>query len=171
MTMSRRTRRAVLTIHLTVSIGWIGAVMAYIVLGVAVKTTSDTETIRSAWIAMELIGWYAIAPLALATLISGVTMAAGTPWGLLNHYWVTISLILTSFSVVVLLLHMPDVTATADIARAASGDQLLALGSDLAHPTIGLLVLVTIQVLNIYKPSGLTRIGQQRRSRARRATP
>jgi hypothetical protein len=163
MTVSRRTRRAVLTVHLTVSVGWIGAVVSYIALGVAAKTTNDSETVRSAWIAMELTGWYAITPLAIAALATGIGMAAGTPWGLLNHYWVTISLILTSFCVAVLIPHMSNVTATADLARTASDEQLLALGGDLAHPTIGLLILIAIQVLNIYKPSGLTRIGHRRR--------
>lgn len=162
--MSRSTRRAVLSVHLTVSVGWIGAVIAYLVLGIAAKSTGDSEVVRSAWIAMELVGWYGITPLALASLISGIGMAVGTPWGLLNHYWVTISLALTSFCVVILLLHMRDVTTIADSARTASPDQLITLGSDLAHPAVGLVVLSGVQILNIYKPRGLTRIGQRQRA-------
>jgi hypothetical protein len=164
--MSRSTRRAVLTVHLTVSVGWIGAVVAYLVLGIAAKATGDSDVVRSAWIAMELVGWCGITPLALASLISGIGMAVGTPWGLLNHYWVTISLALTSISVVVLLLHMRDVTTTADFARTASTDQLATLGSDLAHPAVGLVILIGVQILNIYKPRGLTRIGQRQRNRS-----
>ena len=164
--MSRRTRRAMLTVHLTVSVGWIGAVLGYLTLAGAAATTSDSQVIQSAWIAMELVGWYAITPLAVTSLSTGIVMAAGTPWGILNHYWVVISLTLTTFAVAVLLLHMPHITATTNIAKAATDDTLQALESDLAHPTIGLLILLAVQVLNIYKPRGLTRIGQRRRNLA-----
>ena len=87
MSMSRRTRKAVLTFHLTVSVGWIGAVLGYLALTTAAATTSDSQVIRSAWIGMELVGWYAITPLAVTSLLTGIMMAAATPWGILNHYW------------------------------------------------------------------------------------
>lgn len=161
--MSRRTRQAVLTVHLTVSVGWIGAVLGYLALAAAAASTSDSQTIRASWIGMELVGWYAITPLAVASLATGIIMAAATPWGLVNHYWVVISLTLTTFAVAVLIVHMPDVTATANVAKEATDAGVQTLGSDLAHPAIGLLVLLAVQVLNVYKPRGLTRIGQRRR--------
>lgn len=162
--MARRTRRAVLTVHLSVSIGWIGAVVAYLVLAVAAETAGVGATIRAAWIAMELIGWYAITPLAVASLSTGIIMAVGTPWGLFDHYWVVISLAFTSVAVVVLVLHMPDVTANADYAQAATDAELQALGGDFAHPAIGLVILIVVQTLNIYKPRGLTRRGHHQRT-------
>lgn len=165
MRFTPRARKAVLAVHLTVSVGWIGAVVAYLALGVAAVTVTDDQTIRSAWIAMDIIGWDAIVPLAGASLLTGVVMALGTRWGLVRHYWVIISLILTAIAATVLLLHMPDVTATANLARTTRGDDLAALGGDLAHPTIGLAVLIVIQVLNIAKPRGLTRYGRHRRQR------
>lgn len=165
--MSRRVRRAVLTLHLSVSVGWIGAVIAYLALGLAARLGSSELTIRGAWIAMELVGWYVIVPLAVASLTTGILMAAGTPWGLFNHYWVVISLVFTSIAVLVLVLHMPDVSAAANVARTASLAELQQLGSDLAHPAIGLVILVVVQVLNIYKPRGLTAYGQRRIERLR----
>jgi hypothetical protein len=161
-------RKAALAIHLTVSVGWIGGVVAYIALGLWAITTTDDQSIRAAWAAMDTIGWYAIVPLAVAALATGLLMASGTRWGLFRHYWVIISLILTLIAVVVLLLHMPDVTATAEFAANASGDQLTDLGGDLAHPTIGLALLLVVQTLNLYKPKGLTRHGRrlQRQSRS-----
>jgi hypothetical protein len=159
MVMKAGLLRAVLSAHLTVSIGWIGAVVAYLALGVEAVTTSQPETIRAAWAAMELTGWYAIVPLALVSLASGVVMALGTKWGLFRHYWVIFSLGLTVFAVTVLLLHMPEVTAQAAIARTADAHVLAGLGGDLGHPAIGLIVLLVVQVLNLYKPRGLTRYG------------
>lgn len=44
---------------------------------------------------------------------------------------------------------------------------LEALGGDLEHPAIGLVILLVIQVLNIYKPPGLTRYGQRKQQEQR----
>jgi hypothetical protein len=152
-------RKLALSAHLTFSVGWIGAVVAYLALGVGAVTSSDAETIRAAWIAMELTGWYVIVPLAVASLITGLVMALGTKWGLFRHYWVLISFVLTTFATGVLLLHMPTVSSTADVAQHSAGAALEALGGDLFHPAIGLVVLLVVQVLNMFKPQGLTRYG------------
>ena len=152
-------RKFALSVHLTFSIGWIGAVLMYLALGVAAVTTEDVQTIRAAWIAMELTGWYVIVPLAVTSLLTGLVMALGTKWGLFRHYWVVISFVLTTFAAVILVLHMPSVSVTADLAQKVDGDELAALGGDLEHPSIGLVVLLAVQVLNLYKPQGLTRYG------------
>ena len=167
MTMSPGLRKAALAAHLTVSVGWIGTVVAYLALGVAATTSRDVQTVRGAWIAMELTGWFVILPLAIASLISGLVMALGTRWGLFRHYWVLFSFVLTLIAAVVLALHMPTVSSMADIARGAEGATLFDLGGDLLHPGIGLLVLVVVQVLNVYKPRGLTQYGRRRQTTRR----
>ena len=159
MTMTPGLRKFVLTVHLTSSVGWIGAVVAYLALGVSAVTSQDAQTVRAAWIAMELTGWLVIVPLALAALLTGLVMSLGTPWGLFRHYWVLITLVLTIFATVVLLLHMPTVSFLADVAREADGSDLGGLGGDLFHAGGGLLVLLVITVLNVYKPRGLTPYG------------
>src|SRR6266545_1801499 len=146
MTMTPSLRKFALTVHLAFSVGWIGAVVAYLALGVSAVTSRDAQTVRAAWIAMELTGWYAIVPLALASLLTGLVMSLGTQWGLFRHYWVLISLVLTIFCTVVLLLHMPTVSSLADMAREADGAHLGKLGGDLFHAGGGLLVLLVITV-------------------------
>ncbi len=148
----------------------------YLVLGVAAETSQDAQTERAAWIAMELTGWYVIVPLAVASLLTGLVMALGTRSGLFRHYWVLFSLVLTAVATAVLLLHMPTVSSMADVAREAEGARLHDLGGDLAHPAIGLVVLLVIQVLNVYKPRGMTGYGrrkqaEQRRRQHEQATP
>jgi hypothetical protein len=168
--MTPRLRKFALSVHLTVSVGWIGAVIAYLALGVSAVTSEDVQTVRAAWTGMELTGWYVIVPMALASLLTGLLMALGTKWGLFRHYWVLFSFVLTVFATIVLLLHMPTVSSTADVAREAEGASLEALGGDLGHPGIGLVVLVGVQVLNLYKPSGMTRYGW-RKQQEQRAAP
>ncbi len=160
--MSPGLRKAALAAHVTVSVGWIGTVVAYLALGVAATTSRDVQTVRGAWIAMELTGWYVILPLAVASVITGLVMALGTRWGLFRHYWVLFSFVLTLLATVVLGLHMPSVSSSADIARNSEGATLYDLGGDLLHPGIGLLVLLVIQVLNVYKPRGMTQYGRRK---------
>ena len=171
MTMTPRLRKFALTAHVTFSVGWIGGVVAYITLGGAAVTSQDTQTVRAAWIAMELIGWFAIIPLALAALLIGLVMSLGTKWGLFRHYWTLISLVLTVLATVVLLLHMPDVSFLADVAQAAEGARLEGFGGDLFHAGLGLVVLLMIQVLNVYKPRGLTPYGWRKQQEQRTESP
>ena len=165
--MTPGLRKFALATHLTVSVGWIGAVVAYLALGVSAVNSQNAQTVRAAWIGMELVGWYAIVPLALAALLTGIVMSLGTPWGLFRHYWVLISLGLTVFSTVILLLHMPTVSMLADMAQAADSGHLAELGGDLLHPGVGLGVLLVITGLNVYKPRGLTPYGWRKQQERR----
>jgi hypothetical protein len=157
-------RKFVLTTHITFSVGWIGAVLAYLVLVVAAMTRPDAQTLRTAWMAMELIGWYLIVPLALASLLTGFGMSLGTPWGLFRHYWVLLSLVSTIVATVVLLQHMPTVSLFAGIAADTDhpdvGDLRAALRGELLHAGVGLLVLLFVEALNVFKPVGLTAYGR-----------
>lgn len=167
--MTPGLRKFALAVHLTFSVGWIGAVVAYLGLGVSAVTSQDALTVRAAWIAMELIGWNVIVPLALAALLTGLVMSLGTPWGLFRHYWVLISLVLTVLSTIVLLDHMPTVSSLANVAREAGDAELVGgLGGDLFHPGLGLVVLLVITVLNVYKPRGLTLYGWRKQQEERR---
>lgn len=167
MTMTPGLRKFVLTVHLTFSVGWIGAVVAYLALGVSAVTSQDAQSVRAAWIAMELTGWFVIVPLAIAALLTGLVMSLGTPWGLFRHYWVLITLVLTVFASIILLLHMPSVSSLADVAREADGADLAGLGGDFLHAGGGLLVLLVITVLNVYKPRGMTRYGWRKQHEER----
>ena len=103
-------RRAALTLHLTVSVGWIGALVAYLALDIAVATRTDDWTLRAGYVAMDVILREVILPLALTSLATGLVMSLGTAWGLFRHYWVAISFMLTVFAVAVLLLQLPRVS-------------------------------------------------------------
>jgi len=171
MTMTPRLRKFALTAHVTASLGWIGAVVAYLALVVAAMNSQDAQTLRAAWIAMELTGWFAIVPLSLVALLTGLVMSLGTKWGLFRHYWVMFSLALTIFATIILLLHMQTVSFFAgvaaemdsvDIGRLRGG-----LRGELLHAGVGLLVLLVIQMLNVYKPRGMTRYGRRKQHEQR----
>jgi hypothetical protein len=159
--MRPRIRKLVLSIHLTVSVGWIGAVAGYLALDIATAATDDASILRAGYLAMDLITRSVIVPLAIATLISGTAISLGTHWGLFRHYWVVISLALTVVATAVLLIETRTISAHAEAAASPSTthEQLAALDSTLVHSIGGILVLGAILLLNVYKPRGVTRYG------------
>jgi uncharacterized membrane protein len=167
--MSSGVRKFTLAVHLTISIGWLGAVAGYMALDVAAATSDDAQALRAAYLGMELIALRVIVPLAIASLITGMVISLGTKWGLFRHYWVLISLALTIIATAVLLSETRTIRSYARIARdpAVSVEQLGTLGSTLVHSIGGTIVLIVILVLNIYKPRGLTSYGWRKQQQER----
>ncbi|MGH3391483.1 MAG: hypothetical protein ACRDOO_21655 [Actinomadura sp.] len=166
MTMTPRIRRLVLTMHLIASLGWLGAAIAYVALDVTATTGQDVQLVRAAFLAMEVTVRFVIVPLALASLLTGIVQSLGSPWGLFRHYWVLVSLLLTLFATIVLLVETQTITALAR--EAASRADPRGLPGTLFHSIGGLVVLLTTTILNVYKPRGLTRYGWRRQHEQRR---
>ncbi len=78
MIMGPRLRKCALTIHVVVSVGWLGAVGSFLALAIAGVIEHEAVIVQSAYIAMDLIAWYAILPLSLASLLSGLVQSCGT---------------------------------------------------------------------------------------------
>ncbi|MEV4334104.1 hypothetical protein AB0K02_26840 [Streptomyces sp. NPDC049597] len=166
MIMSPPLRKVVLTLHVTTSLGWLGAVAAYVALDVAALTGQDVQTVRSAYLAMEMIAWYVVVPLALASALIGLINALGTSWGLLRHYWVVVKFLLALLAAAVLLVETRTISSMAD--AAAVGADPRDLPGTLPHSVGGLVVLVVITILSVFKPRGLTRYGWRKQEQQRR---
>ena len=158
MTLRPAARKLVLALHLTTSVGWLGAVIAYVALDVTVAISQDPGAVRGAWTAMGTLAAWVLMPLAVAALASGLLLAFGTRWGLFRHWWVVVSLVLTTVAVVVLIIETSVIGSAAALALApATPDAtVLAIPATLPHSVGGLIVLLVVQWLNVYKPEGLT---------------
>ena len=171
--MTPGLRKFVLTAHVVSSIGWLGAVVAYIALDLTAVTSEDLQLVRACYLAMELTVVYVIVPFALASVLIGVVNALGTPWGLFRHYWVVVKFGLTIIATIVLLLETQTIRYLAEVAR--SGTDPRELPGTLAHSIGGLAVLLIATVLSVYKPRGITRYGwrkqQVQRAMARSTVP
>lgn len=169
MSMSLRLRKFALTAHIAFSVGWIGAVAAFFALSIAGMTSQSAEVVRSAYLSMNLISLYIIVPLSLAALATGLIQSLGTSWGLFRHYWVIVKFFVTVLSVVVLLMHQyTAVAAAAKVVSGAGGTlpraQLSSLGFVLVRASgLGMLALIVVTTLSVYKPWGLTQYGRHER--------
>src|SRR6266704_3905016 len=98
MIMPPGLRKVTLTAHITSSIGWFGAVAAFLALALAGMTSQDRELVRAAYLAMELTTWFVIVPLAFVSGLTGVVSSLGTRWGLFRYYWVLLKLLMPIFA-------------------------------------------------------------------------
>jgi hypothetical protein len=169
MTMKPALRKLTLTIHLIASVGWIGAIIPYLALVVTALAKPDAQTLRIAWTAMALVGWDVLIPLAFGALLTGIILSLGTSWGLFRHYWVLFSLALTLFAAIVLLQHMQTVSYFAGIVSEMPNATISGLPGELFHSVGGLLVLLVVQGLNVYKPQGMTSYGWRKLQKRRTA--
>jgi hypothetical protein len=158
-------RKLALVAHITSSVGWLGAVAGFLVLSIAGLTSRDPEIVRGAYLSMKLTAGFAIVPLAFASLLTGIVQSLGTPWGLFRHYWVLAKLSLTVFATIVVLLKMRLIAYVAGVAAATamSSVDLSRLRTELVvHAAGGLLVLLVITTVSVFKPWGLTLYGQRK---------
>ena len=106
MIMPPRLRKLALMAHVTSSVGWMGAVVAFLALAVVGSTSEDAQMVRGAYLVMEPAAWWVLVPFAFASLLTGLLMSLGTTWGLFRHYWVLFKLLINLFATVVLLEYM-----------------------------------------------------------------
>ena len=165
MLMSPALRKLALVTHVTTSLGWFGAVAAFLALALAGLNSTHPELVRASYVAMNMIAWYVIVPLCLASLLSGIVQSLGTAWGLFIHYWVVIKLLITLIATVILLLHMRPIghmAGTAVATTLAPGDMRDLRVQLTADAAAAIVVLVVATVLAVYKPQGLTPYGHRK---------
>jgi hypothetical protein len=171
VSLTPRLRKLALTAHVTSSVGWLGAVIAFLALSVAGLTSQDPQTVRGAYLVMELTGWVVLVPLSLASLLTGLVCSLGSSWGLFRHYWVLFKLLINVVATIVLLLYMQTLGTLGDVAAATavSGGELRGLRdpSPTLHAAAAFLLLLVATTLAIYKPRGITRYGQRPQHRQR----
>ena len=160
--MSAPVRKFALTTHITSSVGWFGAVAAFLSLAIAGQTSQNAQTVRAAYLSLELTTWAVIVPLSVASLLTGIVQSLGTTWGLFRHQWVVAKLGLTVLATIILLVHTQPIERVAVVAaeRMLSSVDLrqlrIQLVADAGAAVFALLVATT---LSVYKPWGLTSYG------------
>ena len=163
--MGPRIRRVALTAHVTASVGWLGAVAAFLALSAVGLTSDDEETTRGAYLVMESTAWFVLVPLAAASFLTGLVQSLGTAWGLFRHYWVVFKLLINVVATAILLMYMETFDSLGAVA-ADQGAELAAVRnpSPLLHACGALVLLLAATVLGVVKPRGMTPYGRRRRA-------
>jgi hypothetical protein len=163
MTMTPALRKFAFTTHVLSSVGWLGAVLAFLAIAGVGVTSQDEATVRGAYLVMAPAAWFVLVPLAHASLLSGIVLSLSTTWGLIRHYWVVWKLLITVFSTVILLVYMGTFRQMAGVAADATVDlHMVRNASPLLHASLALVLLLVATVLAVYKPLGMTGYGRRK---------
>ena len=168
--MTPALRRFTFTTHITSSVGWAGAVIAFLALAVIGFTSDNEVKVRGAYLVMAPAAWFVLVPLAHASLLSGIILSLGTTWGLFRHYWVLLKLGITVFATVILLIYMATFREMAGVAADPVMDlALVRNASPILHAILALILLLAATVLGVYKPFGMTAYGRRKHKEQRLA--
>ena len=160
--LTRGRHRVLVTLHVALSVGWLGASMVMLTLSIAARVSQPDTHASSAYWAMRLLADVLLIPLSLSVILIGVLVAATTPWGLLRYRWVLVKLIATCVAVLLSLLALPAITQIAyqDATRHAvaaardAGTRLIIAGS------VSVALYLSLTAISIFKPWGRTARGR-----------
>ena len=158
--LKRPARRALLVVHVAVSVGWLGLTLGLLALGIAAYATADPSLTEAAYRAMKVFADWLLAPIALATFGSGVILSLGTPWGLARHWWVWLKFWITLGTAAATVFALRPEIAHA----AAAGVPDISL---VAAPSVATSAYLFMTAVSVLKPWGLTRRGRRLRTSAR----
>ena len=164
--MPRSLRKLVLTVHVVVSVGWIGIEAGLLALGLTGLYTRDPEVLRAVYVAAELFGGIFLAPASMGVLVTGILLSVGTPWGLVRHYWVLVKFVLTmalvASGILVLNRRLQEAAVSVSevpLSTLTSADVGALQFQIVAAVSVALLLLITATTLSVYKPWGRTWFG------------
>jgi hypothetical protein len=166
--LSPGQRKALVAAHILVSVGLLGLSAALFVLATAGALTSDAATAQAAYRSMAIFTRGVVQPVAVATLVTGVILSLGTKWGLFQHTWIVVKLVLTVATVLNGMLNLgPAVQRAIALTANTSGASPPDLGTTalvaMAVPGVNVLMLGAATAISVYKPWG--RLGRGRAGR------
>jgi hypothetical protein len=154
--LPRRARAALLTIHIAMSVGWLGLDSALVALEVTGLSTSNPAVRTGVAIAMAVIALRVLVPVVSISVASGLVLALSTPWGLVRYWWVLakcmIAVALTVTGLLVLLPRLPQI--------AAGGGEPAGMQTLIAK-SVALLLLLAATGISVVKPWGKTSRGRR----------
>ncbi|EMD22742.1 PDR/VanB family oxidoreductase [Amycolatopsis azurea] len=158
--LSQRARKIWLVLHIGISVGWLGLSLGMLTLALTGSLARTHAVRHGAYEIFHVFDLVIVIPSVVLTIVTGLVLSLGTPWGLVKHRWV-----LTKF---LISLAIPGAAAvesrwvTELVARTEDpATEPGALGVALAV-TVGCFAisLWTATILSVLKPWGRTRWGR-----------
>lgn len=160
--LSPGQRKALVAVHIIVSVGLLGISAAQFVLATAAALTSDVTMAHAAYRSLAIFRQGVVQPIAIATLVTGVVLSLGTKWGLFQHTWIAVKLVLTLAAILNGMLNLgPAVQNAIALTANATASSPPDLGTvalvAIAVPGVNVLMLGAATAISVYKPWGKVR--------------
>lgn len=153
--LPRRARAALLTVHVAVSVGWLGLDGALVALEVTALATGDPVVQGGIATAMGVLVSWVLVPVVFTSLVSGLVLGLSTPWGLVRHWWVIAKCgIAIALATSGLLLMLPRL----DQVAAVDGEPVQV--QTLFARSLALVLLLAATGISVIKPWGKTPHGR-----------
>lgn len=167
--VGKRTRQLLVFLHVVVSLGWMGAGLANVVLAMTAGYTSDAGVRRVCYQMISSVDTFLVIPGAFTALASGVVLSLVTPWGLVRYWWVLSKLVLTLAVIVYSTLGL-GVWVESSIAVTSVGDVESPVAGPLAYGTLpNIVAFLFMTWVSVAKPWGTAPWARTRRRAVRRA--
>lgn len=154
--LGRRTRKAVLVLHLASVGSWLGIDVVMAVLVFTAIGTDDESTKALCFQVLELVTVWPMTVSGLTCLVTGVLLATGSKYGLTKYWWVVVKLCINLLlTTLVLVALRPGVAELAERGRAQ--DLGVPIGDMIFPPIVSPTLLMVAVVLSVFKPWGRLR--------------
>lgn len=170
----RSVRRAVNSGHVVFAVGLLGVEWVMLLIGIVARSTDDPALRHGAYQLMRIFALAGGIPFAVLSLITGVLLCLYTPWGLWQHLWIKIKIVLliavivTGAAVVSQFAHRLIAASASD----GNADALPPLQTwHLVVVIFQLVALIVSTALSVFKPSGDRGRGRPRARRRADGAP
>ncbi|RKN53103.1 hypothetical protein D7193_25315 [Micromonospora costi] len=154
--LKRTPRKVWLTLHVGIGVGWLGVATGMLVLAIVGASADSHEMQHGAYLLLHRFDLLLAIPSAFATIVTGVVVSLGTPWGLITHKWVLAKLVIALALPFLASFEGPWIEEL----EARSADGVIETGTTglLLTGAMGLftVLLWTAVVLSVFKPGGRT---------------
>ncbi|MGW3962530.1 hypothetical protein ACWED2_22105 [Amycolatopsis sp. NPDC005003] len=171
-TAGKRLRQLLVFVHVVVSVGWMGAGAANVVLAMTARYTDRPDVRSVCYLMVDRIDVLVVIPAAFTSLVGGVVLCVVTKWGIARHWWVLVKLVLTA---AVILYSTYGLGVWVEESMAAGGRPSPAGGRLAYGAALNLVAFLFLTWVSIAKPWGRTpwhrpqaTVRSRQESRARR---
>jgi hypothetical protein len=144
--LSSSMRRAVLTLHIVVSVGLLGDSAGFLAVAIQGASTDAPELARASYQTLNMFAFVFGIPLSFAALLTGLTLGIGSKWGVFRYPWVTAKLLLI---ISVILVGSLIISGGLDDMLSGAGGAEARLVAAAAYDVLALAVAAS---LGVYKP-------------------
>jgi Predicted integral membrane protein (DUF2269) len=160
--LSGPRRKVVFTVHIAAALGLFGASFVLLVAGLHAAIRDDPQDAHAIYTLMRLLTFSVDIPLAVITLLGGLTLALTSKWRVFRYRWVMakLALYLATLTVGVTLIG-PGIDTMLDVTEADAPSESSTRWTLVLFAGAQVAMLLAAATLGVFKPGGRGRPGRR----------